>query len=534
MRWGVGNKILLGYVLGFAMMLGFSALTLFNGGTVRVTTADVAEHGLPGLIASSRLVAAMERRVNILYELYATADAAQYTALIRENDKEIAAQTGKAGMLPGFSSVEREWQSRLQRLGAVEADFRGVMTAGEVDWDRARELLGQYHAQARAAEELLFKVAQAAAGKAQTEADRATALTTTLMVVSVVMGIAVLAVFAAALLFTRKTVIQPLRKISRKIIEIAEGKDFTERLDIRQGDEIGEIAGAFNRLAEQIRGMAQALDSTAGELGGAVATLSGVVHDNRGSIERQLSEADGIQQMIQALAGQVDDIAVQARDAALAAQDSALASAEGRQAVAASRASISALSDEVVATATVVGNLEEDAQKVSAVLARIRDIADQTNLLALNAAIEAARAGEAGRGLAVVADEVRKLATTAGDATTEIDRIIGHLSQVTELAAKAMRDSQENAARSVGQAVEAEAKLQRIQAAAEEINNRNGAIGQATEIHQQHVAAIRSGIENVGSAARAVKGKSLTLEDSAGRLGQLAGGLRQLIGQLRY
>lgn len=534
MHWGVGNKILVGYVLGFALMLSFAVLTLFNGSTVRATTVDVAEKGLPGLVASSRMVAAMERRVTILYELYATTDAAHYDALIQENNKEIEGQTGTVRMLVSFSKVEQNWQAVLQRLSQIETRFRGVMTADGVDWDLARELLSQYHGAAREAEDILLNMAQAATEAAQTEADRAASLTTTLMTVSVVMTVIVLGVFILAAWFTRNTVVSPLHAISQKITEIANGNDFTVTLDIDQRDEIGEIARSFNRLIEQIRHMAHALDQAAGELGGAVDTLSGVVQDNHASIDQQLAEAGAIQQKIQSLAGQVHDIANQAGDAAQAARDSAQASAEGRQVVADSRASISALSQEVVATSGVVGKLEEDAQQVSAVLVRIRTIAEQTNLLALNAAIEAARAGEAGRGFAVVADEVRKLATTAGDATTEIDHIIGHLSEVTTMAAKAMRDSQDTAARSVGQAQEAESRLQQIEVAAEGINSRNGAIGTLTQAHQQHVEAIQSAVENVGLAARTVKDKSLTLESSAERLAQLAGGLRQLIGQLRY
>ena len=76
--------------------------------------------------------------------------------------------------------------------------------------------------------------------------------------------------------------------------------------------------------------------------------------------------------------------------------------------------------------------------------------------------------------------------------------------------------------------------VERLEAAAEGIESRNSAIGLVTQEHQRHVGSIQSAVENVGLAARAVKDKSLTLESSADRLGQLAGGLRQLIGQLRY
>ncbi len=72
-----------------------------------------------------------------------------------------------------------------------------------------------------------------------------------------------------------------------------------------------------------------------------------------------------------------------------------------------------------------IGQLSAAAEKIGAIVKLIRDISEQTNLLALNATIEAARAGEAGKGFAVVACEVKTLATRTAKATRDVATQIG-------------------------------------------------------------------------------------------------------------
>src|SRR5699024_8014236 len=71
-----------------------------------------------------------------------------------------------------------------------------------------------------------------------------------------------------------------------------------------------------------------------------------------------------------------------------------------------------------------VKGLDNQAQKISYLIAVVEDINDETNLLALNAAIEAARAGEHGKGFAVVANEVQNPAEQASSSVSDITEII--------------------------------------------------------------------------------------------------------------
>jgi methyl-accepting chemotaxis protein len=92
---------------------------------------------------------------------------------------------------------------------------------------------------------------------------------------------------------------------------------------------------------------------------------------------------------------------------------------------------ISTTADKVDSSDNDVQELSQSAQRVTAIVGIIRDIAEQTNLLALNATIEAARAGEAGRGFAVVASEVKALANQTAKATQDIEVHINSIQQAT-------------------------------------------------------------------------------------------------------
>lgn len=95
------------------------------------------------------------------------------------------------------------------------------------------------------------------------------------------------------------------------------------------------------------------------------------------------------------------------------------------------REDLQQMSETVLSANGATGILLDEMKKITDILAQINAIASQTNLLSLNASIEAARAGEHGKGFAVVANEIRSLSEQSAEAASNIQEILGGLSDLT-------------------------------------------------------------------------------------------------------
>jgi len=312
---------------------------------------------------------------------------------------------------------------------------------------------------------------------------------------------------------------RPLKTVSDALQTIANGNgDLTQRIPLNTQDEIGRLATNFNRfvgslseLISHVRGLARDIDSEADQ---GLKRSQGSVRE----LSRQQQELTMVATAVTEMASATQEIANNAEQTAAAAIQSSARSESGKSLVNKTRESITQLSDDISDATEVITQLDRHAQEINGILATIQGIAEQTNLLALNAAIEAARAGEQGRGFAVVADEVRVLSQRTAASTTEIQSTIETLQRTTQKAVGMMAKSQNMAAHSVQDALDASTALEEITRAVSSISDMANQIATAAE-EQSHVTGeITTNVTAIKDVADELANDSIHAQDDANKL----------------
>ncbi|MCC6229977.1 MAG: methyl-accepting chemotaxis protein [Phycisphaerales bacterium] len=286
------------------------------------------------------------------------------------------------------------------------------------------------------------------------------------------LAIACVAIFMFSLrwLFSR-----PLASVVEKFRLVGEG-DLTQRIELKRGDEIGQLAGVFNTVATNLAEVVGEVTQSADNVAAAATELAASSEEMAAGMKNQADQVGRVSSAMVEMNGSVQEISQKAADASSRTGAAGQEAAQGEKIVSQTVQEIDAIARQVDESAIKMGELGRKTEEIGTVIRVITEIAEQTNLLALNAAIEAARAGEHGRGFAVVADEVRKLAERTQNATQEVGASIHDIQTQTRSAVEGMEAGREKVKRGVDLAKEAGSALARI------VSGSEGAVGQVNAI----------------------------------------------------
>ena len=311
------------------------------------------------------------------------------------------------------------------------------------------------------------------------------------------------------------------------------GGDLQSRLPAAGPDEVGRLIGTMGEMQQSLRTAMGETRQGADQILEASQQLNHAVQQMDHSSTIQSGAASAIAANVEQLTVSINIVAENTGEAARVAGESDSQARDGHDAIEHLVGQIGQVAQVVRHAAEQIVQLKGESEKISDIVAVIKEIADQTNLLALNAAIEAARAGEHGRGFAVVADEVRKLSERTALSTGEIAQMVGAIQQSTGQVVEGVAQGVELVDGSVVYARQAGDAIARLREMAQRVAELIGDVDSALREQSSASTEVAKKIEDIATQAEEASAIAHQTSRASDSLNQTAHGLQQVVGRFR-
>jgi methyl-accepting chemotaxis protein len=250
----------------------------------------------------------------------------------------------------------------------------------------------------------------------------------------------------AAVLFSRHLA-APLRSLSHRVRQVAQGYLTVELDNSERQDEVGILNRGFNEMVNQLKVLISGVEHTIAEIQNTSTNLTAVAEETTAFGEdivksatevakgasQQAADAEETSKATQEFAQEIDQLQDKNKSMLHSSKKMRTSNKEGLNHLIVLKERSTESYELITSMQNVLESLIGKVREIEGIVGTINEISDQTNLLALNASIEAARAGEHGKGFAIVAEEVRKLADQTSQATELVRNTLQGIETETKL-----------------------------------------------------------------------------------------------------
>ena len=338
-----------------------------------------------------------------------------------------------------------------------------------------------------------------------------------------------------------RSITVPVSLVRNLAQDMAKG-NLMSRINLKQSDEVGELATATDSLADSLSEIVGRIQNASTDLSGSSIGLEGIATSLVKQSEQTSARADSVSAASEQLSANIHTMSSAAEEMSMNFASISSATEEMSVSVGSISSAAEQTSNNVGAVTTAIHDisisfeqvlsnvrdgsrvannasqmansatstmkhLDQSSTEISKVTETIKMIALQTNLLALNATIEATSAGEAGKGFAVVAHEIKQLANQSAKAAEDI--------------ATKIEGVQKGTRQAVGVIQEIAAVIKEINASADRISNSVEEQNRAAQTISQNIAQANSG---VGQIARSISEVAATANDMARNIAEATRG----------
>jgi methyl-accepting chemotaxis protein len=558
----VRKKLFAGFFAVLLILAAVAAIGLYEITKVDRTYSELVEKDIEGLITTKDLLNIVRKAQSSQRGYLLTGDetALQNFSTAHEQYQELSKKlmnshgdAKEKQLLQELNNLEAEFYQfsnqlfELKKQNKTDAYNRLVLTTG-------RQILKQVEEKAMELEDYKKEIIQTSTKTTSTTAQSVKAIVLWLAVIAILTGIVIS-------WYISRIISRPVVIIAAAAEKIASGDLTGKQIEVKNRDEIGDLAKAFNRMskslrelihqvasnAEQVAASAEELTASAEQTSKAAEQIAAAMQDVAAGVEKQVRSVEETSQTTNEMSSGAQQIAGNAQNVSSIAVETAEKAAHGGKAIDVAIKQMNSIHQTVNGLAEVIKSLGERSKEIGQITNVITGIAEQTNLLALNAAIEAARAGEQGRGFAVVADEVRKLAEQSAQSAQQISQLISAIQEETNKAVQSMEAATKEVVAGIGVVDTAGESFKQIQSSINEVTTQiqeiSAAIQQMAAGTEQMVQSMQLITKVAETSAAGTEEASATTEEqlaameeissSAESLSHMAEELQTLIGKFK-